>query len=74
MDILDINCPLQGPCGEGEWLVMEDNTVYCRERKCPCDPSMPDLCEVEMRNVEGECGQCRVALAAAQDGLCQPGQ
>jgi len=38
---------------------------------------MPDLCEVEIspwdRRESGGC-QCKVALAAAQDGICQPGQ
>ena len=29
--------------------MLEDDVVFCRERVCPCDPSMPDLCEVEIK-------------------------
>jgi len=68
----------QGPCGEGEWLVLNEDgsRVICAERLCPCDPADPDLCEVE---VEGSLsdprwGRCRVATAAAQEGICQPGE
>jgi len=68
----------QGPCGEGEWLVLNEDgsRVLCAERLCPCDPAAPELCEVE---VEGSMsdprwGRCRVAVAAAQEGLCQPGE
>lgn len=68
----------QGPCGEGEWLVLNEDgsRVICAERLCPCDPAAPDLCEVE---VEGSLsdprwGRCRVASAAAQEGICQPGE
>ena len=45
----------QGPCGEDEWLVLDtdQDSVICSTRLCPCDPSMPDLCEVEMEDVEG---------------------
>jgi len=68
------NLLTQGPCGGGAWLVLEDDVVFCRERVCPCDPSMPDLCEVEIKDSDEECGRCRVALAAAQDGLCHPGE
>ena len=66
----------QGPCGEDEWLVLDtdQDTVICSTRLCPCDPSMPDLCEVEMEDVEEGGCRCRVALAAAQDGICQTGK
>ena len=29
--------------------MLDDDVVFCRERVCPCDPSMPDLCEVEIK-------------------------
>ena len=45
--------------------------VVCRERLCPCLASTPDLCEVEVET--GDC-RCRVALAAAQEGLCDAGE
>ena len=65
----------QGPCGDQEWLVVarsgDSVGVVCRHRPCPCDPAAPDLCEVELE--EGGC-ECRVALAAAQDGLCEVGE
>lgn len=61
----------QGPCGHQEWLVLARSSdsvgVECRHRPCPCDPAAPYLCEVELE--DGPC-QCKVALAAAQDGLC----
>ena len=43
-----INNDLQGPCGEGEWLVLNEDgsRVICVDRLCPCDPAAPDLCEV----------------------------
>ena len=94
----------QGPCGQAQWLVLDTEgpapAVVCRARVCPCDPAMPELCEVssfriiqygvldlildmkillqvEMspgdRRETGGC-QCKVALAAAQDGICQPGR
>ena len=39
---------IKGPCGEGEWLVLneEGSRVICVDRLCPCDPAAPDLCEV----------------------------
>jgi len=65
----------QGPCGSMEWLVLVRSggrdQVVCQHRKCPCDPAMPEFCEVE---VEDSLCQCRVALAAAQDGLCDAGE
>merc|ERR1719242_2154167 len=61
----------QGPCEEGHWLVLRGEAVVCRERLCPCLASMPDLCEVEVET--GDC-RCRVALAAAQEGLCDAGE
>ena len=77
----------QGPCERGQWLVLEsrtgeDDRVVCRHRLCPCDPARPDLCEVEVAIAggdeeggdEGVGCRCRVAQAAAQDGLCQPGE
>jgi len=66
----------QGPCGEDEWLVLDSDLdqVICRPRLCPCDPAMPDLCEVEMEDVEEGGCRCRVALAAAQDGICETGE
>jgi hypothetical protein len=73
----------QGPCARGEWLVLEaalggEDRVVCRPRLCPCDPARPDLCEVEVAREEKEeerpgC-RCRVAQAAAQDGLCEVGE
>ena len=45
--------------------------MVCRERLCPCLASMPELCEVEVET--GDC-RCRVALAAAQEGLCDAGE
>ena len=40
----------QGPCGQAQWLVLDTEgpapAVVCRARVCPCDPAMPDLCEV----------------------------
>jgi len=66
----------QGPCEVGHWLVLSQSQagdkVVCKRRICPCDPTQPDLCEVEVED-GGPC-KCRVALAAAQDGLCQPGE
>ena len=42
----------QGPCGEAQWLVLDiagpAPAVVCRARVCPCDPAMPDLCEVSV--------------------------
>ena len=65
----------QGPCGDQEWLVLARSShsvgVVCRHRPCPCDPAATDLCEVELE--EGPC-KCKVALAAAQDGLCDVGE
>ena len=61
----------RGPCEAGEWLVVSGDEVRCRARVCPCHRDTPDLCEVEMES--GDC-RCRVALAAAQDGLCEDGQ
>ena len=61
----------RGPCEAGEWLVLSGDRVVCRERVCPCSRDRPDLCEVEMES--GDC-RCRVALAAAQDGLCEDGE
>jgi len=65
----------QGPCPTKEWLVLRNMSmgveVACAHRPCPCDPAAPDLCEVEVEN--SSC-QCKVALAAAQDGLCQIGE
>jgi hypothetical protein len=62
-----------------------EDRVVCRHRLCPCDPARPELCEVEMavsdhddeeeNNDDNNHGcRCRVAQAAAQDGLCQPGE
>ena len=45
--------------------------MVCRERLCPCTAERPELCEVEVE--DGDC-RCRVALAAAQDGICEPGE
>ena len=50
---------------------MSGQTVVCRERLCPCTAERPELCEVEVEG--GDC-RCRVALAAAQDGICEPGE
>jgi len=65
----------QGPCKAHNWLVLRDSShgieVVCSPRNCPCDPAAPDLCEVEVE--EGEC-KCKVALAAAQDGICNIGE
>ena len=61
----------RGPCQAGEWLVLSGDLVMCRARVCPCHRDSPHLCEVEMET--GDC-RCRVALAAAQDGLCDDGQ
>jgi len=73
-----------GPCGSEQWLVLEkdpedssdddqhvQHRVVCKQRACPCDAARPEFCEVEMR--EGSC-KCRVALAAAQDGVCDAGE
>jgi hypothetical protein len=64
-----------GPCSRGEWLVLEkdgdENSVMCKERVCPCDSVHPEFCEVE---VKGSSCRCQVAMAAAQDGLCEPGE
>jgi len=64
-----------GPCSRGEWLVLEadgrDDRVVCKTRTCPCDSVHPEYCEVEVR--DGDC-QCKVAMAAAQDGLCDVGE
>ena len=45
-------------------------------RTCPCDPEAPGLCEVELRNVTRCDGRptCVVALAAAQEAHCAPGE
>ena len=61
----------RGPCEAGQWLVLSGDRVVCRERVCPCHRDIPELCEVEMET--GDC-RCRVALAAAQDGLCEAGE
>eukprot|EP00092_Neocalanus_flemingeri_P002865 GFUD01003063.1.p1 GENE.GFUD01003063.1~~GFUD01003063.1.p1 ORF type:complete len:434 (-),score=89.18 GFUD01003063.1:213-1514(-) len=65
----------QGPCPAKEWLVLRNTSsgdqVVCADRPCPCDPAAPDLCEVEVEN--SPC-QCKVALAAAQDGICEIGE
>merc|ERR1712154_630845 len=67
----------QGPCPTGHWLVLrnttEDVMVTCAPRACPCDPSQPQLCEVELQPNTSAC-HCMVSLAAAQDGLCQVGE
>ena len=86
---------MQGPCGEEEWLVVEQGgaRVVCSPRPCPCSPGAPELCEVRDEVVwwrggevvvhrvqvevesppdpRGRWGRCRVAFAAAQEGLCQ---
>lgn len=69
----------QGPCGEEEWLVVEQGgaRVVCSPRPCPCSPGAPELCEVEVEgppDPRGRWGRCRVASAAAQEGLCQAGE
>jgi hypothetical protein len=65
----------QGPCQAKEWLVLSRSNngvqVVCAHRPCPCDPAATELCEVELE--DGPC-QCKVALAAAQDGLCDIGE
>lgn len=61
----------QGPCQAREWMVLERDKVVCKHRACPCDPARPEFCEVEVADTA--C-RCRVALAAAQDGLCDPGE
>jgi len=65
----------QGPCNATSWLVLSRSSegigVVCRHRPCPCDPAATELCEVELE--EGPC-QCKVAMAAAQDGLCDVGE
>jgi len=70
-----------GPCDSEEWLVLQveesdgsadpHHRVVCKLRNCPCDAARPEFCEVEMR--EGPC-RCRVALAAAQEGVCESGE
>ena len=55
------------------------HSVVCRRRLCPCNPAMPDLCEVEVSLPlaslkDDRYGRCRVATAAAQEGLCSPGE
>ena len=69
------NLLTQGPCQAKQWLILRNTTsaveVVCAHRPCPCDPAAPDLCEVEME--DGPC-QCKVALAAAQDGICDIGE
>lgn len=62
----------RGPCKEAnEWLVLQQKRrefkVVCRKRRCPCTPQHPELCEVKVKNHRCE---CVVALAAAQDGIC----
>merc|ERR1719213_916966 len=65
----------RGPCQAEEWLVVRGEDISCQPRPCPCHPDAPELCEVELRNVTGSsCQRCVVARAAAQDGLCQPGE
>ena len=66
----------RGPCGRDQWLVTREARVTCVPRTCPCDPEAPGLCEVELRNVTSCDGRprCVVALAAAQEGLCPPGE
>jgi len=62
----------QGPCGAREWLVLDrEDRVVCRHRVCPCDQDRPELCEVYVP--DHPC-QCIVSLAAAQDGVCDPGE
>ena len=53
-----------------------DSGVSCVARTCPCDPEAPGLCEVELRNVTRCDGRptCVVALAAAQEAHCAPGE
>ena len=70
----------RGPCEREQWLVVRGDQISCRPRPCPCSPAAPDLCEVELspelRNLSltAGCQRCVVARAAAQDGLCQPGE
>ena len=70
-------------------LVREEgrDKVVCKHRACPCDPARPEFCEVsvitlillllpmvvQVEVLDSPC-QCRVALAAAQDGVCEPGE
>lgn len=69
----------QGPCPTSHWLVLSNSTeggdvlVTCAPRLCPCDPSLALLCEVEMPPGTSDC-KCKVALAAAQDGICGHGE
>jgi len=78
---LDGQCyPLltQGPCPKDHWLVLKNSSsleleMQCSVRVCPCDPSNPILCEVEMPPGTSDC-RCKVALAAEQDGICRHGE
>lgn len=69
------NLLTQGPCKAKEWLILSKTNsgvqVVCGHRPCPCDPAAPELCEVELE--DGPC-KCKVALAAAQDGICEIGE
>ena len=68
----------RGPCARDTWLVARGGHVTCQPRACPCDPALPGLCEVELRNVtacgDTRHGSCVVALAAEQDGHCGEGE
>ena len=62
----------QGPCQRGSWLVLDASgtRVECRPRRCPCDAARTDLCEIEVEKT----GECHVATAAGQEGLCGAGE
>ncbi len=69
----------QGPCDDGEWLVLTEGVareilVTCAPRPCPCTADEPMLCEVLYRGKDepgcDDRARCRVSLAAEQDGIC----
>ena len=64
----------RGPCEKEEWLVLRGKFVTCQPRLCPCDPSHPDLCEVELRSPTCSSSPCVVGRAAAQEGHCRRGE
>ena len=69
----------QGPCDEREWLVIRSSRIrgrmeiICEQRPCKCDLTNPLMCQVPAKDHSCYNG-CIESLAAAQRGICQPGE
>ena len=77
----------QGPCQDNQWLALRRRMkvrnkfmieVACQDRPCPCLDEDPLMCEVLVPHnttLRSQCHpSCQVSLAAAQNGICRPGE